>query len=235
MARRKTGDHWQKRAWEIYQNAKEPKPGSKRIADQLARDFESDDTGPPGERVVRGYLHEFRLLPDAVKHEYEYFTWPHAMETGLLPWEASRDVLDLLGYLRVSMGLPDAEVPVPVARWYWRACQVMPGAPIPNKLTVAGQLAAWDRYGKQPAADVVGVTDNVAALQGYLAAAPWRSPDAQAAYDGAVKAGALEKFASSIEGDRRAAELIMGFTTPGLHAALEETFNRWQKEDAGND
>ncbi len=69
-----------------------PRLSARKIADQL------EPRGVASERTIRRWLEEFdnKKSPE-FRDQYRQFHWPESMESGLLPWEASRAGLDLLG------------------------------------------------------------------------------------------------------------------------------------------
>src|SRR5437870_9072922 len=58
---------------------------------------EPDGQNAPSERTVSRLIEEFESSQES-KLPYKYFCWPGSMESGALPWEASRACLDLLRY-----------------------------------------------------------------------------------------------------------------------------------------
>jgi len=223
MARTKTNPKWKARAFAIYHNAGQPKPGRKRVADQLARDY-PDATDAPSERVIGNFLTEYRNeLSDEDKREYEYFAWPASMEAGLLPWEASRALLDLTRQ--------QGRILIPFARWYWRVCQAMPDASISERTAVAGTLAVRTLISPSRSEE--------AALQAYLAYAPWRPDEAKKAYEKAVEAKRIEywdggaiRLDSLVEDVDDALSLRMGQVFRGVGEVIgKQQQAREEKED----
>ena len=69
-----------------------PRLSARKIADLL------EPRGAASERTIRRWLDDFENKQSAkFRDQYRQFHWPESMETGLLPWEASRAGLDLLG------------------------------------------------------------------------------------------------------------------------------------------
>ena len=52
----------------------------------------------PTERTIARIKKEFLGRKEEERIPYRYFSWPEAMEGGLLPWEASRACLECLRY-----------------------------------------------------------------------------------------------------------------------------------------
>ena len=136
------------------------------------------EPGGPSGRQVRRILQRWDPSPEE-RRDYAIFRWPESMESGALPWEASRDLLDLQQHM-LGKG---TEIPVRFARSYWRACLAMPDADIESRRNVASHLAMWEVSGNSPAA-------RREPLHWYLTYAPWRSPENMTAYLTATSTGA---------------------------------------------
>ena len=238
MARPKTGDNWIRWVREEYEIAREPKPTSKDIAKSL-RKFPADETGPPGDRQIRRIIKGLTELTPEERREYSFFSWPDSMgdDPPLIPWEASRELLDLV---RDLYKYPGAVIPVSVARWYWRVCLAMPGASKHERLEVAGQLAVWDVPDQRESPRHAG---QATALMAYLAFQPWRANDEEVAlYRAHLRIQGLEPFSpeyergGSVEHRTHVVELLHGFKSPGIHELLVETFTEKRLEgEASND
>jgi len=218
VAKPKTATHWVDRARDIFQNAVGPKPSGEKIAEKLRMTYKADATGPPSGRKVRDIIREHRKLLPSKQREHEYFTWPRSMRLGLLPWEASRDLLDLVRYRhdQPSKGV----IALPIARAYWRACQAMPGAEIDEKYKVATQLAWWEVAGEKPPKEAKGAADSTESLHWYVAYAPWRSDEDKEIYNDQIELyGAFEEFKPTIttrnEDASYVAQLAQGPSTEG--------------------
>jgi hypothetical protein len=148
--------------------------------------WESEPKVPSEKTIQRQVAAWNQLLPED-KAQYRVFRWPESMKSGQIPWEASRCLLDLL-HFQHKRGRPP--VLISFARWYWRASEAMPGAAIEERMYVASQLTFWE------VVPALREAAQAAALESYLAYAPWRSKDAddeyqQAKTDGRIAMGFL--------------------------------------------
>ncbi len=172
MARPKVPQFWIDAVRIIALN-EDPQPSApeihRRLGEWAAETGRSD--GPPSVRKVVDLVREAKRLAEDEKREYELFTWPGSMEAKLLPWEASRDLLDLG---------KRGPILVRFAQWYWQASMAMPGASIDERYRVAGVLAARSQLEPHP--------EEAAELMAYLAFRAW-TPDGQKEYEAAVEAG----------------------------------------------
>jgi hypothetical protein len=181
---------WVERIWAICgappePYAKPPPPSVIReILDNQERERDGLESEPyvPSEKTIQRQVAAFNLLSPEDKAQYRVFRWPESMERGLVPWEASRCLLDLL-HFQHKQGRPP--VLVSFARWYWRASQAMPGAAIEERRLVASQLALW------AVAPALREVAQAAALECYLAYAPWRSKEADDEYHQALEDGRI--------------------------------------------
>jgi hypothetical protein len=99
----------------------------------------------PALRTVNKYHREYPGLSEHIRKGYRHFRWPDAMEAGLLPWESSAAVLELLAWSE-EHGLP--RPPVAIARWYWRMVQALPKATLGVRLRVAITVATHQEAGR---------------------------------------------------------------------------------------
>jgi hypothetical protein len=178
--------------------ANEPKLGARAILTKLqkARKDAGISEKCPGLRTVGRYLKEWPGLPEEERRLYRDLYWPESFERGDLPWEASAAALELIqvwgGGPRLLMISPEARrhltpsarPSVRLARWFWHVTQAAPGAPAFERRHVAGWLAAAEAVGS----DVRRVAED------WLWYAPWRSEEAQAAYEKALADGTIPPF-----------------------------------------
>ena len=126
----------------------------------------------------------------AERAEYRYVRWPESFEAGLLPWEASRVVLDLL---RAFAGAAPGPT-VRLARWAWHVHLAAPGLPFTNLFMVrdpAGEGRLEDRGGvfdmavELTEAEVLGIERRD--IEWWLAFAPWRGERERDDYERATR------------------------------------------------
>ena len=150
--------------------------------DERAKVGAVQPTPVPSARVIGRYLKEFRELPLKERQPYSAFSWPGSMESGALPWEASRAALDLLRY-RVEMGLKKSILPrVGEVRWFWRVTQAVPDAPLKNRATLAGILQMRTEFEDRGLGTQEGKAKTMIPIQWELAYQPWRSDEDKKAH-----------------------------------------------------
>lgn len=137
----------------------------------------------PSERTIRRILKEFPGLPHEQQIEYSHLAWPRVAEQGAVPWEASRAVLELLGYCRVQF--PDYKPTVHLGKWYWRTTLAAPDINTERRFGIALDLATLDAG--QPADTWTGgivetPSERRLRIEEYLANAPWQSEESMKAY-----------------------------------------------------
>lgn len=89
----------------------------------------------PAARTIARYREMFRELPEQERLLYAEFAWPESMESGALPWEASRAALDLLVFLGVEFTPTNRDV-----LWFWRVTLAAPAMPIKDRAAMAEVL-----------------------------------------------------------------------------------------------
>ena len=148
-------------------------------------------TDAPHLRTVQRLYGDYLKLPLEVRREQGLFRWPRTMELGLLPWDASRSVLDLLRY-RDQQGLPRPTVRV--AKWYWRIRLASPGIPIQR----AEKWAAL--YATIEFAQLIGhkVDEFDVSAEWMLAYEPWSSEDNAKAYASTAERRQLSGYAENV-------------------------------------
>jgi len=150
----------------------------------------------PSLRTIGRIQREFRQRPEEERRPYRELHWPESFEGGDLPWEAAAAALELMRVWgrgpRLDMISPEARrhlspsarPSVRLSRWFWRVTEAAPDAPAFERRHVAGWLAG---------AEAVG-SDVRRAAEGWLWHAPWRSEEAQAAYEKALADGTIPPF-----------------------------------------
>src|SRR5207244_3214125 len=89
------------------------------------------DARVPSDRAIRRIVTEF---PPEERQPYKFFSWPTSMESGALPWEASRACLDLLRYLNEQGRKPPLNS---LAQAFWYITLAAPAAPIKERVEAA--------------------------------------------------------------------------------------------------
>ena len=131
-------------------------------------------------------MNAFRDKPEPEQRKHDWFRWPHAMESGSLPWEASRAGLDLLAYYREHFG-NEARPTITHVLAFWRITQAAPDLDIEERSRLAGALSAgW-------------LSEQFDEEEFYLAFASWRSPEHQRKYERYYLAGKTIKVSVSLE------------------------------------
>lgn len=189
MPRPKITIFWREQVRVLAEQGKKPKAIHLALEEQ-AESLGKDDC--PSETSVRRILKEHKARPSVERRPYALFRWPEAMESGELPWEASRVTLDLLRYMD-EKGLEPPTLRL--ATWYWRVSLAVeiprdsgPGGERPtfeSLLLIASTLGVVEAI--QPFTDTP-VERTV--VEQMLAYQPWRSATDRAAYRAAkMKAG----------------------------------------------
>jgi hypothetical protein len=126
--------------WAFHQFANNPKLTYGRLADlavEEAARLGRDDA--PSERTLRRLRRRWEALQELERAQYGYVYWPESFEAGLLPWEASKAVLELL-VAHWDMGW--ARPTVRMAKWYWRITSILPNTNAGWRVMMARILAA---------------------------------------------------------------------------------------------
>ena len=126
MPRPPTANHWIE---EIrHQRANFPGKSALAVAREL-REVELSDDPAPGEKTVRKYFTEFDDLSAEEQEQYRAVHWPESFARGLLPWEASESVLELMSHSTESETGDLVRPSIRWASWYWRITQALPDWP----------------------------------------------------------------------------------------------------------
>ena len=107
--------------------AENPTWGAGRIQRQLEQIGQMEGrVDAPKDRWVGNELRKLSGDPDWLQKEKEYrlFRWPESMESGLLPWEASRTLLDFINRNGRAGELGTERPTNRLAKWFWRIYQV---------------------------------------------------------------------------------------------------------------
>ena len=163
MARPRVHRYWIEKIRTIVRNR--PELSAAAIQNILEEGMDQGQTALPSLRTVGAIKQQ--LVPEGRK-DYRYFTWPDAMETGELPWEASRAALDLMRYAREELGM---ELMVREVRWFLRVTLAAPDAPMDERVRLAIELAMEEKDELSPALSEKGLTS----IQWKLVYQPWRS------------------------------------------------------------
>src|SRR5262249_13129909 len=127
--------------------AENPSRGEPWISSELQRMKGNDPaararTGPPAPRTVSNRLKEYAALKDDQRLQYLYARWPEVMELGLLPWEASGAILELMAQQHLQ---PEGFRPtISEAVWFWRLTLAAPKAITPWRYVIASDFALLD-------------------------------------------------------------------------------------------
>ena len=137
----------------------------------------------PSGRTIRRILKDFQGLPQEQRTEYRHLAWPRVAEQGAMPWEASRAVLELLGFCRVKFA--GYKPTVHLGEWFWRTTLAAPDLDTARRLGIALDLATLDAG--QPADTWTGglvetPSEHRLRIEEYLANAPWQSEESMRAY-----------------------------------------------------
>jgi len=171
MARRRIGAHWLARIAVLAENEN---LSAEAIGRRLLIEATPDDRPPVG-RTIQRYLREHRARPLEEKLSFRYFSWPESMESGALPWEASKTALELLRFRREEL-LFTSRPTNEEMRWFWRVTQAGPDAAIMERLEMAMKL--YDHHTDYPAED----PETNRKVEWCLSFAPWRSRKHAATY-----------------------------------------------------
>lgn len=129
-------------------------------------------------------------LSEADRQQYARFHWPESMEAGLLPYAASRPLLELLRYTQRFHTRPT----VRLARWYWNVYQAAPDAPLLHLHQAAAHLAGYE-------VATGAIPDTAArAVEGWLAYQPWTEEGGPAYEEAIEKSGLPDLRGAMIEG-----------------------------------
>jgi hypothetical protein len=143
MVRPKLDDYWI--GWLATQFANEPAPNIREIARRV--DEQAKKTGrtdQPAQSTIYKYYDVYKEWPEHVKAGYKIFHWPASMEEGLLDWAAGPASLELLTFTqRYDLSNP----PIPVVFWFWRLTEVLPQAPLGERLRLAITIASHKEAG----------------------------------------------------------------------------------------
>ncbi|MFH1141999.1 MAG: hypothetical protein V1724_10165 [Chloroflexota bacterium] len=179
MPRPRTDVHWRERVRALITD--EPRMGDAKIAARLlveAQEKGRDDS--PSARTVRRMREEFKTEPAHAQAQYRAFYWPESMERGDIPWEASVHCMELLGYLFHSSRAEEYGRPtIRQAKWFWRVSTAVPDLHLAERESLARLLAIWQAVGEL-------TKEATRSAEGFLAFAPWRSPENEQEYDKAI-------------------------------------------------
>ncbi len=149
---------------------------------------EDAPTPVPSDRAIRRIMVEFKAAPDTERQPYTYFAWPTAMESGAIPWEASRALLDWLKF-RVMGGRNQPPLNRQAA-WFWRVTQALPEAPIEKRDMLSYFYTLIDAF----ESDTARREESRAHFQWEdLVFQGWRSADAKKEYESALKAKTIPR------------------------------------------
>jgi hypothetical protein len=140
---------------------------------------ETPPTDPPSDRAIRRIKKQFEALAPAERRPYERFSWPESMESGALPWEASRAALDLLRYRYATMPTPPR---INEVKRFWQVTQAIPDAPIEMRNNIAGLLNFEAGLHTRGISDLQSHKQAMRWFQWYMAYEPWRSPEDKQAW-----------------------------------------------------
>lgn len=170
QGRKPTPQTWKTRVYELR--------GQGMSAREIYDSFEQEGTEDyPSFSIVRKLVTEFNKMNPDDQREYREFSWPQSMEAGIVPWEAGHALLDLLVKLRKEHKNRPLNRN---ARWFWRITLAAPDAPIHTRWVFACSMALLEVRGK------LSEQEETAAVQWYLAFAPWRSGGARKEYVEAI-------------------------------------------------
>jgi|SRR5919106_5946980 hypothetical protein len=108
------------------------------LAQTVARELGRNDA--PARATTYKYFDFYQRIPERLRSRYQEFVWPEVMEAGILPWEASRVVLDLLAW---AAGHQLPPLTVGIVEWFWRISLALPEAPLHLRLRVALTCATY--------------------------------------------------------------------------------------------
>src|SRR5262249_34235718 len=139
----------------------------------------------PDERTIRRIVTDFGGKTEAEQRKHDWFRWPHSMESGSVPWEASRAGLDLLAYYREHIGTEDRPT-IPLVLAFWRITQAASDLHIEERSRLAGAL------------EIGWLSEQFDEDEFYLAFAPWRSSEHQRKYESYYWAGKPTRVTLSV-------------------------------------
>jgi hypothetical protein len=131
MPRPKTDTYWVQRVQTLAADGLRAPAIARRLAGEGRPNY-------PTERTVRRLIDEYAALPDHLRLEQALFRWPASMDSGALPWEASRAALELLRHCD-EHGLPPPTNHQ--ATWFWRLRLAAPSRDATNLHQAATLLA----------------------------------------------------------------------------------------------
>ncbi|GEM_PF-6591716 len=157
---------------------------------KLTQDVQALYRKPPSDRAISRFLKDWELPEnDSEREQYRLFSWPQSMESGFLPWEASRTMLDLLDFLR-RKGV--SEQPLNRnALWLWHVTIAAADLPLDRPIIEeVGEVSAdrnlyeicfkgrWEiacYLATLEVQDMISNRQNTEPVEAYFAYAPWRS------------------------------------------------------------
>jgi hypothetical protein len=187
MPRPGTSNDVKRHVWELVEN--DPKMSAGRILIALrARATKTRiQLTLPTERTIARIKKDFVTKQPEERRPFHYFSWPEAMESGAVPWEASAAMLDLLQMFRQK----DFDRPmIGTAAWFWRITQARPDLDIARRFDLANRCALLEAQDQKPGDAFQGV-------EWFLAMAPWRSKKALQEYERVVRAGEIPALPES--------------------------------------
>jgi hypothetical protein len=218
---------WRDQIREIVEN--DPERSPRLIEQELARTAAEDEPdGPPSERTIRRIRAEHLARSEQERVPHRYVRWPESFESGVLPWESARALLDEIAFWHAF----SRPITVRWARWFWRLHQSAPDAPIAEIRAATGALSAMELLGGPPA-------EALRAAEAWLAFRAWNdegggASTGRAAYERAVERGAIPRWQASIHVPKWTTleAAAMAFTEfSGIpEAAMRDTLGRFDDE-----
>lgn len=177
MPRQPIHHYWKDRIRHHLGKGQGPAPGPTEIERRLLEESDKFDSkllariGPvPSKRTIaRTIKGDWIPLPENEKLQYREFYFPESLERGDLPWEASAACLELLG-IRL-----DSRPTIRMALAFWRITAAAPDLNVRKREKLARVWSGWEALGDH------AVPQDLRNLESYLAYAPWRSEEANAA------------------------------------------------------
>jgi len=160
----KVAQHWRDKVFTLV--AEQPNLSAASIEAKLHEqaNVEGIEEEPPSARTIGRIREEFSRLSEAQQGEYAYARWPESFQSGALPWEAGRLVLDLMAELR---RLSQPRPLLRHAKWYWRITQVAPDLGIMYRWRIANHAAVLETQGK------LAQPEDTRRIEWWLAFRPW--------------------------------------------------------------